>query len=736
MPLVVAPAAGDPSPAAVVPAADRRPATRLFPKLCAGLIALLLAGSVAGAAAGPPGPAAGAAAAGPTAPDPPAPARVVVVAAAGLHWSDVSVVDTPTLAALTRTGSAGTLSVRSAEVVTCPAAGWLTLGAGGYAAVAGPGSAAPVAGATGTGVPGCEPPPPRPSDPELPVLPALRDLNGRLRFGARPGTLGQHLPCATAVGAGAALAVAGPAGQLRHYAPTLPAEPTELLERCPLTVVDLGTVGDPSATLQRFDRELARVTAALPPDTLLIVLGVAEPDVGSPARLHVAVAHGPGFGPGWLRSPSTQRVPYLQLVDVAPTVLAALGQPVPPQLTGRPWSGGAPGRPDDLAATLAALADTDRQAVAQRAAVGRFFAGLGVALLVVVASAGWLLYRAHRGRPGVARWCSVAALGLSAVPAATFLANLVPWWRTPVPLLALAAAVTTGALLMLALALLAGYRSRQWPDRTRVRLTVLAALTLVVFGLDTATGSQLQLNSLLGYNPLVAGRFIGFGNIAFAVYAGAGVLLATLVAHGHRGAAGWWRVAAVGIPVTIVDGMPWWGADFGGVLALVPTFAVLGLLLTRSRVTWGRLAAAIAAGVALVLAISVLDYLRPAADQSHFGRFLASLLDGSAGATVQRKLLTSLDLLLAGPHTLAAAALLLAGAGLLLRPPPALRRVYRTWPMVRTGLVGLLVLAGVGGLVNDSGIAIPTVMALTVLPTVVALCVWVRHGDPWYPAPR
>src|SRR5690606_19942992 len=351
-------------------------------------------------------------------------------------------------------------------------------------------------------------------------------------------------------------------------------------------------------------------------------------------------------------------------------------------------------------------------------------------------SAGWLLYRARHGRLGVARWCSVAALGLSAVPAATFLANLVPWWRTPVPLLCLAAAVAAGALLMLALALLAGRRSRQWADRTRVRLMVLAALTLLVFGLDAATGSRLQLNSLLGYNPLVAGRFIGFGNIAFAVYAAAGVLLATLVAHGHRGAAGWWRVAAVGVPVTIVDGMPGWGADFGGVLALVPTFAVLGLLLTRSRVTWVKLVAATVAGAAAVLAISALDYLRPVADRSHFGRFLASLLDGSAGQTTQPKLLTSLDLLIAGPHTLAAAALLAAGAGLLLRPPPALREVYRTWPVVRTGAVGLLVLAGVGGLVNDSGIAIPTVMGLVVLPTVVALCVWVRHGDPWYPAPR
>ncbi len=57
------------------------------------------------------------------------------------------------------------------------------------------------------------------------------------------------------------------------------------------------------------------------------VAGVS--DTERPSRLHVAVAHGPGWEEGWLTSPSTDRRGYLQLIDLAPTALAALGRPMP-----------------------------------------------------------------------------------------------------------------------------------------------------------------------------------------------------------------------------------------------------------------------------------------------------------------------------------------------------------------------------------------------------------------------
>ena len=124
--------------------------------------------------------------------------RVVVVGVAGLRWDDVDPVATPNLARAARAGSTGSLSVRSAPEVTCPAEGWLTLGAGGYAAVRDPadvdarrgcpGRPVPVPGSTGHGT--------------AAVVPSVGELNDRLRFDAQPGWLADQVSCIAAVGPG------------------------------------------------------------------------------------------------------------------------------------------------------------------------------------------------------------------------------------------------------------------------------------------------------------------------------------------------------------------------------------------------------------------------------------------------------------------------------------------------------------------------------------------------------
>ena len=55
----------------------------------------------------------------------------------------------------------------------------------------------------------------------------------------------------------------------------------------------------------------------------------------------------------------------------------------------------------------------------------------------------------------------------------------------------------------------------------------IAGATLLVLTADVALSSRLQLESPLGLSPLVAGRFYGFGNIAFGVFAMSALLAAT-----------------------------------------------------------------------------------------------------------------------------------------------------------------------------------------------------------------
>jgi len=664
--------------------------------------AVLTAGTVAGGAGG----AVPARAAGTSASAPPRVERVVVVGVAGLRWSDVSD-RTPTLARLVRGGSVGALSVRAAPApprVTCPAEGWLTLGAGNYAAVLDPTGRETAGGCAGRFPGPVAGDRPDGSAGSVPGWARIQRLNAGLRFGARPGLLGGALPCTVAVGQGAALAVAGGTGHVGAYADRLPTEPATLLRRCPLTAVDLGTLPPPGPAradaLAAVDTQLSMVDAALPARAVLAVLGLADNGDDGP-HLHLAAVTGPGFGGGWLRSASTRRTPYVQLTDVAPTVLSLVGArpPAGASLAGAVLTGGAAGRPSTVDGTVAALTDADAAADAQRAALVWF----AVASVLLWA----LVLLVARARP-------IPLLMLAAIPGCTFLANVVPWWRSPVPGLTVTGVVVGLAVGVAALAR-AGLSKRDGA-------LAVAGFTTLALTVDGVTGTTLQIDSLLGYNPLVAGRFTGFGNLAFAVYGAAGVLVAALLAHRFaRPRAAVAMVLAVAVPVVAVDGSPAWGADFGGVLALVPAFAVLALLAGRARVSATRLLAAGLGAVAVVAATAVADYLRAPEERSHFGRFVAAVLDGTAGATLHRKLAANLDLLVAGPHTYAALGLVLLATWCVLRPPAVVQATFAAVPGARPAAVAVTVLAWLGFATNDSGIAVPLLVALVAAPAMLAL---------------
>jgi hypothetical protein len=266
---------------------------------------------------------------------------------------------------------------------------------------------------------------------------------------------------------------------------------------------------------------------------------------------------------------------------------------------------------------------------------------------------------------------------------------------------------------------------------------LVAAVTVAVLAADALTGTRLQIDSLLGYNPLVAGRFTGLGNLAFAVLGAAALVLAAIVAvlasaadararRGKRMALT--VVAAVGVLVLAVDGAPAWGADFGGVLTLIPAFVVLASLVAGVRVRPLRLLASGAVAALVAGAVGLVDAVRPPAERSHFGRFAAGLLDGSAVDTVSRKASANVDLLFAGPHTVAAFVAAVALSWWVLRDPPALTAAYARAPALRPALLSTLALAWIGFVTNDSGVAIPVVAAMVAVPA--AALILASHPQP------
>jgi hypothetical protein len=637
-------------------------------------------------------------------------------------------------------GSIGSLSVRSAHQPTCPVDGWLTLGAGNFAGWA--------AGQV----------PDRCPDLDVVVeqpdgiganLPDQRSavLYNRetLRWGAIPGALAESVRCTVAVGPGAAVAAARPFGRVDRYAEELPAQPAELLASCVLSIVDLGVVAgeDPvvrAAAARRADAALERLLAARPERSLVLVAGISDTDQSS--RLHVAVADGPGWEGGWLTSPSTGRDGYVQLVDLAPTALAALGRPMPERLfIGRPASM-VEGRPDDLPTAIAMPADADREAGAQRRVASWFFGLLAALQCLLAVAVVPLLRRARRpagpvGPAPAPRWLVTAVEVLliaaaMAIPAA-LVADVVPWWRSA------HAGIYFGGVIALALGaataavrLVPAYRWTLGP------MAGVAGLAAVVVGADVVTGARLQLNGVTGYSALEGGRYSGLGTVGLGVFI-AGVLLAAgCLAQQVRRT---WRPAVVvlvgGLGVVVV-GSPYLGADPVGAVALTAGVAIAAAISTGGWLTLGRLAWASMAGIAVTVGFAVLDLRRPPEERGSLGRFLSALGDGTSGLTVHRSSAANLDALAGSPLTVLA----LVGAVLiwfaLLRPWGGLKRLFGIYPAVRAAMGGTAVATLIGGLLGGSALNVAGAAAALTVPmaALAALRVLAHAADRTQPAPR
>jgi hypothetical protein len=268
-------------------------------------------------------------------------------------------------------------------------------------------------------------------------------------------------------------------------------------------------------------------------------------------------------------------------------------------------------------------------------------------------------------------------------------------------------------------------------------LVVVCVVTMTVLAADLMTGSRLQLSSLMGLQPVIGGRFYGMGNVTFALFATATLILCTAVGshlvpvQQPRLAAG--AVAAIGLVAVIVDASPSWGSDVGGPPALLPGVILLVLTILQIKLTWRRLVA-IGGGIcAFLVILSLLDWLRPAESRSHLGRFVQTTLDGGAWNVIARKVDQNVSLLLSNPLSWLIPVGLVLLAYVLARPDSRaarpLRRSFGRVELLRTGLIAVLVMWVIGFALNDSGTAIPPVGATLALPLVLAIALKSREDE-------
>ncbi|ACZ32244.1 hypothetical protein Xcel_3244 [Xylanimonas cellulosilytica DSM 15894] len=696
--------------------------------VAAGMIGVLLIGSVVAPAPGAPARAGDVIRGGTEVLTTDSP--VVVVGTSGVRWSDVSPEQTPALWSLLRDGAdAGGVTPAVVDVHRrCAGAGWLGLSAGRTVI-------------TGSAVPGgfdCLPwsvdAVPASADDAAAsddaaaidnsaVVVGWGDLTAaQARSPFRPGlgTFGSALAdagvCATAVGPGAALALAERDGTTPRYVPF--DDLTTDAFGCPLTVVDAGaaptTEPDRDAALAAVDANVRRTLAMTPRNATVLVVDVGNP-TPDPSVLGVGLVQGASTAPArFVSSTATRWEGVVRLLDLPLSLTAALDVPQPTEFSGSPLllTGT---RPPGVQTVdeLELLSTRDR---ALRQVTGTTTA---IPLWIALAALGALVLSPRiRATRGARRGIDGLFLVLASIPAGQFLMTAWSWWLPSTSPGRMWAALVASTLLVAAVAALAPRRP-VWAAPT-----VIASITFGLLTLDAVLGTPLHRGSPLGPAVTLGGRFFGFGNPTYSVYVAAGLVaaagLGTIVAarFGRRWAG--LLVSVVGLVALVITLWPDFGADVGGGLVVLPAFAILALVVSGLRVTWKRLVAVAVIGVGLVAGIGVLDWLRPAAERTHLGIFVQSVIDGSALETVWRKAGFALRTVTRGPEAWITLAVLVAFVLVLLGVLRArwLDRARTDWPVLVPLLVALLVAAVGGAFVNDYGVRIVTIMMFTAVPLV------------------
>lgn len=566
----------------------------------------------------------------------------VVLLTAGLTWADLDAATMPRALGLAARATTATLTHHVPAPRTCPLDGFATLSAGV--------EIAPAAGG---------PCPHLPSDSS-----ALRQAwrgwarhVGEEGSPSRLGALGDVLSRAgerrIALGAGAGLALASSSGEAPPWQPlaapnALAAQVRRACASADVVVADLGWAHSP-ATRREVRARLEAALAGVAPHATLLLADVA--DSGTTPQLGIYLQAGGNSRGTWAYSEGTRRAGFVRLVDVTATLLATRNLPTPEAMSGTALTA--------TAAPASASSDTlvalTRRAADTHAAARPFYIAFGLATTAVIAVAaarvtrGWREVTSRRARLGLTVGGLVTLLiGPASWPVSRLLLGHVG--VTPVGWAGVLAAVAATACALAGCCLgvnaLAARWWRPWRRHWADTGPVLLALAVVlawVLG-SVIAGSPDQLDTLFGSPATTATRFFGLNNAKYAL--GLAALLALLAltmptcdpTTARKSHLPLWSGLALGAVFTLLDGAPAWGADVGGPLGVTLGVGTLLWLLHGRRLGLLPVAGFAALGVAISAAFALLDASATPASQSHSGRFVAAVWQGTAAPIITRKL--------------------------------------------------------------------------------------------------
>jgi hypothetical protein len=455
------------------------------------------------------------------------------------------------------------------------------------------------------------------------------------------------------------------------------------------------------AALHRTDELVGRMLADVDPThDAVFVVSPASPRRGS--GLAVSGIRAPGVQPELLRSATSRRDGFVYVIDIAPTILDLLGYPTPSTMEGRTMEVVAGGVAHGDRITTLIHANEDAVFRDSKVATAN---NIVLGLAAALALAAWFVLRRAPRRAGVARFLALAVLGFLF---ATYLAGPLHFGRSDnaaayFGFLAVAAAAFAAVCSLL------GARRRYLP------LALALAATVALHVGDLLAGARLELNTVFGYSATVGIRVSGQGNITFSQLTAAALLLGGLAVWRRPGRSTVYAVIAMLAVTLLVMAAPPWGGDFGAAIAGAPGFGLFAWLLLGRRIRLRTVL--ILAGVLVVagLLVGFADLMRPKDQQTHVGRFFDKVATGGLGdffLTIRRKATENIDSFTSTRLLWVLPVVALLVWFLWRLRGGRVRRLFHEVPVIRQTMLALAVVAVLGYALNDSGIAIPSLMAV------------------------
>ncbi len=451
----------------------------------------------------------------------------------------------------------------------------------------------------------------------------------------------------------------------------------------------------------------------------------------SPASPHaleqttVFIAAGQGIARGYASSATTRVQGIVSIVDIAPTILSSLHIERPETMgdTLIDWNKNSASN----ATRENFLIRVNSQAVAREevALPTTWFVGLVFVTTILISMIAFSRARKWRF---AARFACFVTLSM---PVLVYLIQ--PFMETlnrPVRIISVLGALSLlGAVGLMAIA-------KKWG--TTIAVLAVASFTNAVFILDVLTGGRLQFNSVFGYGTIQAGRFAGWGNSTFAFVGVFSFVMIAMIKQITKDSNEKTTkrvnlaIMLVLLCLIVLDGAPYFGADVGGILALTPTAVIVGMMLYGKRLGFKTIFWAVLATVGTIVVAALVDLARPVSERTHLGRFAESLIHGTAGVIIRRKITASLDSFQRPELTIVVLVSILFVLYLVFNRERYFDKTIQAFPTLKYLIIPGITLAVLGTALNDSGISIPARMLSVALPviTLLALDVCASREEP------